>query len=761
MVPLAAPPLAARPSREDAGALGPPAPLAADARAAAQAVLRWRAWWLGHHLPRRQALAARLLPVMLHASFPAMGLSGEAPGVAGLRYRRRWSALARDLGLPPPSGMQRGRCLVEAVIACPTPEGLDALVLVAAGTRTDDLGPLQERLEAVQRVLSPAAAAPVRAGLYTAARLHGDPEAAQRALAFGALLAGTPGREAWVALEEGARQGGDPALLRALAAAAPTPLASLALALLSDRRAPGPLPALLSLLLEGERPRRLADPELFAVRWAGRVPALREPLEKALRLARRPSADEPGDLSEVLALGRTLALACTLALRRRGGRVDRQVPHLRREILGPGVPRVLLPALGARLRLLEDGAPPPLEPVRDGHGYEVRAGGCVLGRGLGPVQARVRALGLWAQARAAGGGELPGLSSFDPTWRVVVQRLGGPPGRASAIMVVEAGGGSRPGPPFDPLNRGVERAMEFEGGLLVSTLAGRRPSGRMVGPEEAVEAVLRRSTGEAAPEVLASRVEARPVASRLAQVAALAADPGGDSPLAVEAGGRVYVPFRGGLRRYRLERFAARPRRFRPDPESPDLALGAGERTRAGQASHLLQCKVTLAGDEAAALLYADGAGGLFRERVALAELEEHLAEARAVVREARPRSALTLRLADEVEGALRRTDRRQGALAVSVRGALPRVEVEVAGERFGGLGPMGWDAAAQALLAIWPARTEGRLRIGDVAVTLAGVTAPPLLALWAASVARRRLHTRLFRLTSAYRPPLASRLEW
>jgi hypothetical protein len=131
------------------------------------------------------------------------------------------------------------------------------------------------------------------------------------------------------------------------------------------------------------------------------------------------------------------------------------------------------------------------------------------------------------------------------------------------------------------------------------------------------------------------------------------------------------------------------------------------------------------------------------------------------VVRDARPRSALTLRLADEVEGALRRTDRLPGAVAVAVRGALPRVEVEVAGERFGGAGPMGWDAAAEALLAVWPARAGGRVRVGDVAVTLAGVTAPPLLALWAASVVRRRLRTRLFRLLSAYRPARASRLEW
>ncbi|HEY7725287.1 MAG TPA: hypothetical protein VH880_08130 [Anaeromyxobacteraceae bacterium] len=730
----------------------------AEARAAAAALLRWRARGLVRRLPRRLAAGARLFPVLLHASFPQRALSGEPPGVAGMRYRRRWSTAARDFGLPPPSGMQRGRPLVEAVLAVPAPDGLDVLVLAASDLSLDDAGPVQERMERAQALLA-AAGAPVRAGLYRPARIAGDAVAAQRSLAFGALLAGRLDGEAWPALEEGLRRPLEARELGALAASAPTPLAALFLTLLSRDAPPGALLALLSMLAEGATARQLADGDVFVARWAGRVPALRRTVEQALRLARRLPAGA-GDVGAALSLARLLALRCTAAVRRARGRFDRVSKRFWLEAVGTGVPRALLPALGDRFRALELAGSLSLSPARVGRGYEVRLpGGQALGRGRDPVQARIRSLAIFAAARAAASGAAAadaGLAAADPTWRVVARHLARPPGRPALVLVVEAGGGARPGPPFDLLNRGAGRALEFEGAVAVHLAPGRRPSGRVLSADEAVETVVRRAPSAVPLELVASRPESRPVAARLAQIAALLRESAGEAEVAVEAGGRVWLRTRSGLRRYALDAFAARPRVFAPDPESPDLSLG---RSRPGRwpPSALLQCRVTLARG-GAAVLYADGTGGHLRELVPVEELEDHLREARAIVRAADPPSVLTLRLCDEVEQEVRRAGSVRREVSVAVGGALPAVEVRIGEEWFGGRSPLGWGAAAESLLAALPPGSEGGIGVNSVTAAAGGRPASPLLALWAASVARRRLRARVSRAALAYRPAASRR---
>jgi hypothetical protein len=298
--------------------------------------------------------------------------------------------------------------------------------------------------------------------------------------------------------------------------------------------------------------------------------------------------------------------------------------------------------------------------------------------------------------------------------------------------------------------------MEFEGAVAVAVIPGRRPAGRVLSQDETVETVLRLAPQDAPLEVVASRPESRPMATRLTQIAALLRD-APDEPVAVEAGGRVYVPFRRGVRRYALARFAARPRRFLPDPASPDLVAGE----RPGRRNHIpgmLTCGVTLAGGADAAVIYADGEGAYLREVVPLAELEDHLRETRAIVQAARPPAVLAVRLSDDVEPALRRSGQALGTIPVAVRARVPQVEVEVCGERFGGQAPLGWAAAAEALLSAWP--VGGEVRIGVSAVTAAPGGAPvtPLLAIWAASVARRRLRARLARAMESYRDAAARR---
>jgi hypothetical protein len=219
--------------------------------------------------------------------------------------------------------------------------------------------------------------------------------------------------------------------------------------------------------------------------------------------------------------------------------------------------------------------------------------------------------------------------------------------------------------------------------------------------------------------------------------------------VALEAGGRVLLPRGGRLRRYALDRFLARPRTFQPDPDAPDLALAPGERRPAGlSTAGLVECRASLLDDQRAAVLYTDAAHGWFREVVFLSELEEHLRDARLVLQQAARGALLAVRLSDGVEPALRRVGRAGAPVTVAVRGQLPHdLQVEVGGGRFGGsTGEAGWRDAALAVLARWPRGGDGRLSVNAVTIQAGGRRGVGLLALYARSVALRRLRFFLVR---------------
>jgi hypothetical protein len=651
--------------------------------------------------------------------------------------------------------------MVEAVLVLPDGRDLRALMLVAPGTALAGLGALRERLDSVQEVLG-AAGATVHAVTTDPEALGRDVETCHRVIAFGTLLAGRLPASVWEQLE--AVRGPLPTLtVAALAADAPTAFARLALTLMTRGPCPGPLDAIVALLAEGVAPRQLADPETFSLRWAGLMPGVREPLDETILLARsaaRPAA--PGELAHLVEHGRALAHACAKAVRASGlGRADPVAQRLWREALGPGMPRVLLPALGARLAEVAAAGRLRLDPVRVGRSYEVRLlDGTYLGRGASPVQARVRALGLLADAARGEHGRAL-FDALDSTWRAVGQRLSRPRERAALVLMPVAGGGARPGPPMDLLNRGPERSIEFEGALAVLLVPGRRPSGRMLGAEEAVRAVLCGTPSGAALELLPSHASARPVAARLAQIAALLRDGTVTGPIAVEAGGRVLVPEGLAVRSFSLARFAARPRIFTPDPEAPDISITTGERHGPrSRPSGFVQCRVVLVDADTAALLYADDTGTHLREEAPLSELEERLREAREIVRAAAQPAVLAVRLSDGLEQAVRRAGPPGAPIAIAVRGALPFVEVVIEGERFGGTSSLGWGAAAEALLARWPTGGEGVVGVNAVTATARGVRLPPLLALYASSVARRRLRTHVAAAMASYRTAATGRRE-
>ena len=88
----------------------------------------------------------------------------------------------------------------------------------------------------------------------------------------------------------------------------------------------------------------------------------------------------------------------------------------------------------------------------------------------------------------------------------------------------------------------------------------------------------------------------------------------------------------------------------------------------------------------------------------------------------------------------------------------LEEVEVEVGGERYGGHSFLRWRHAAAALMDRWPKGGEARLAVNAVTVTAGGQRAVGLLALYARSVALRRLRIHLSRALRSYRAPRSSR---
>ncbi|MFL5263143.1 MAG: hypothetical protein ACJ79L_12150 [Anaeromyxobacteraceae bacterium] len=726
-------------------------------RRAAAAVLRWRARALvaGN---AATALACRALPMLLQASFDTPPFDRDAPGVAGVRYHRRWLHLARTLRLPPPRRVHRGAPLFLALVALPARRGLDVLALVAPETAAGDRAVAAERIAAAERALR-VGGVEARVELLDTAKLARDAATAARAMAFGALVAGDLPDDLWDALEDGPPLVGR-AALAALAAAAPTPFSSLALTILARGAAPAPLAAMRDALAAGVTTRRAADVDEACARCA--AGAEQGPLlATALELVRAPArgAESPGELDRALAIGRALALARARALRVVRCTVGGAAPRVHDDAFRAGVPSVLLPALGYRIAAYARRRSVAVAPVREGTTYAVRLPeGTLLARAAGPVQARVRALALLAAATGPSGAPSPAPwpADLDPAWCVLAGRLAQPI-QAELLLVVEAGSAARPGPPFDPLNRGAERALEFEGALAVAIGRRSRPSARMLGARDTVLATLSHAARGAHPELLAARSEARPVAARLAQIAALVRDADAAQPVAIEAGGRVLLPGEPRPRSYPVRSFAARPRVYAPDPEAPDIAVSDEGRARWGS-STVVHCRVTRLGVDRAALLYADGAGGYLREEAALAEVEDHLADARGVLRSAAPPSIVTVRLADDLEPALRRLQRRGPRVEVTVAGVLPWIAVEVDGERFDGA--FAWSDAAQAILARWPPQLEGRFGVAAVSARVRGEAPPPLLALWAASVARRRVRLHLERALAPYRVAATGRRE-
>lgn len=703
--------------------------------------------------------AIALLPALFHATFPWVGLKTEAPGVADVRASIRWMKLARDFDLPPPTGVQRGRRLVAALLLTPREAGFDVHVVPVPNLAPVEEQRIAQRARAVETLLR-RRLLPIAITATGPSAQPYDVASRSRLLSAGALVAG---RLPDAFFSSGGPTG-DP-LAAELWRCAPTETARV-LSLLSLDPWPAGEAAELEAVADlagavAQPVRHFADPGLFmAARAALRsrrpgvpfsVCGLTSESGAARRCAQalathfRQDAVGPGaPPGAVLNVGRALALELTHAVHRLGFAESRPLrATLARQTLAAGFPRILLPALAEGLRRHDRRAAyPALRESRRRTGVEVRlADGAVLGRGAHPPQAWARALALLGHAL----GRPVAPPPAPERWTKLAPRLAEPPARRA--LVLDLVPLDIPGPPFDPLNRGPDRRLAFTGALLVSLAPGRRPSAREVRAGHLPRLVLSEALAGTQLDFVARGPDAQSLEARLTRLARRVRAQATRRPIAAEVGGDVLLVSADGFRRHGERQFARRPVRCAFDPEAPDFGVEATQ-GREVTSSRELQCLAFTDDGLTAQLLTVDEAGSILREVVPLAWAEAWLAETQELLRA--EQGALSVRAADGLTRAAM-TVSEPGApdVVVTLGGRLPfGLELEVDGERYGGRSPLPWSAAALAVLSRWPMGVRGRVRFAAVDVLSGDEPAVGLHRLYARSLALRRLNTHIERLT-------------
>jgi len=721
------------------GATAPSAP-PADARLL-RALLRWRMRRILRALPIRARRLSRLMPSLFHGIFSTLDLRGDPPGIETWSPHRSWLSHGRDFGLPAPTGTQRGRRTVRAIVVLPGPAGAELVVVPVPGVRAPELEAIRKRLKVAQGLLQ-------RNRVPLTIRVaedgpHEDDHFGLRLLLFGGLLAGGLPSHAFDSLHVDG-----PDTLCDLVDAAPSHLAAGCLMMLRPGSTSAAVLTLLRAHGQGHSAALLSDPELFCAAWASRrrvrgmLPLEAVRVAGADPMSRRTAAGwleasppetrldprhMPGvahgiaEAASVVAIARAVTgaaaravrthpLAATAGLRRR----------FREEFLPPrGVPRFLWPALDQAVASL---GPLRLAPLIS------------LGGGESPqhLETRlVRGLALLGEAasRVAAG--------LEPPWPKLALRLEGMATRRTFVLTASVR--EIESPPLDPLNRGPERRNSLKNALAITLSATRRPTARQLLSGEGVKRMVAEALRGTEVEVLGEDAFSEPAVSRLSRLAVRTGAAGRKGvPLAIEVGGGVLVPHDDGLRLFGLEPFLARPRRYVPDPESPDLGAASGHVGSAARGT--VDCLVLHEPGRDAVLIYSDEEAFRIRETVPAHRLEAHLAEGRELLRKAAAPKLLTVRVAGDGRGLLTRAPIAE-PVAIGVEGELVHaLRVTLLGERYGRGRPMAWAGAATALLSVWPAGTDPVLRFASFDVTIRGAPASGLALLYARSVVRRRL---------------------
>jgi len=687
------------------------------------AALHWRLRWLLSRAGPDEARALRLLPALMHYSFPLQGLRDEPPGVLRATAAARRLGAARPRTLPPPCGTRRGRPLLAGIVVVASRDALEVLAVPAEGAASPEAAGIRDRLRAAVRVLE-AGPRPLRPWVADRARPF---PGLDRLLHFGAVLAGRPGAVPCAAATE--RPEWD---------WAPDGCARLALGLFASDLVPTADAAALAMR-RGMGARALADPDLVAVLRAGtsgpRLAHLARVLGWTTKDPRTAAACRellrsqgerlggPSSAADVAQTGRALVLdaARVAAGLRAPERAAARRCHAQLAP-GDGLPGLLVP-------LMRAATGPVLRTTlrRAGARWEAcEASGLVLGAGPTQGQARLRALALASRLRVRREGVLAD-EACGAGERLALRVLAAVPARRTLVLEVKAL--PMGGPPFDPLNRGPQRALALAAATVRVLDPGRRPAVRPLDPEHAVRELAREAGAGTRVLVVADEPDAQPAVARLQRLAQRVA---AGRPLAIEVAGRVWLTGTPAPRAWTLTAFGARPCSVPVDPEAPDLGAGPEGVPLPGPSSVL--CDVLPAAPQGFALVWRDASRAWLREVVEEHELRDTLEDARALLWSALGTAVLV--------HASPETPRAPGAAegpAAPVRlvfGRRGRLAVAIGGELFGTDAGLGWDAAAQALLSLWPPGVSGRVSLREAEGPVPG----PLMLLHGRSVARRRL---------------------
>lgn len=760
-----------------------------------RALLRWRMRRILAGLSFRDRLALRVLPSLLHASFPAQDLRGEAPGIEGVSSGRSWLTAGRAFGLPPPSSTQRHRRTIRAVVALPSEQGLALSILPIPGIRPQELEQIAQRCKVAQSLVERQGA---KISIRIGELLEEQPSGSLPIVLFGGLVAGDLPHQPWETLRVE-----DAASLAALVDAAPSRLAAASLMLLHPGSRTSAWSTFLQAHQQGLSVALLSDPELFCAAWVSRRrPRGMLPLE-ALRVAgsaassRRAAAswlggDETGrpagtdrsssgagqpppahpsampavpsssgfagqppsagtvagwggrsaadtlhktaevrEARAIAELGRALTVEVSRAIRRHHPLAASA--ELRRQFRRDFLTRSGLPTL---LRSTLDARLEGIGPLRLADLIALGGGG-ITSSHLETELIRGLALLGPAAFRAA--------AKLDPPWPRIALRLETPVDRPTILLSI--GVQAIDGPPMDPLNRGRARENSLRNPLFVCLSPHRRPTAHRQLPDHAVARLLAEASRDRDLEFIAEEPTAEPAASRLQRLAVrVGAATRRGMPLATEVGGQVMMPTADGLRDYALRRFAARPRLYTPDPEAPDLGAVGGHIGAAPRGT--LDCLVLEEGPAHAVLITTDASGHRLREEVPAHRLVTHLEEARAHLRRAPEPLVLTVRKVGAERPPLHLPPEADPIALAADGELLHGVQLTLLGERYGSGSPLGWEAAAASLLSVWPATSYPSLAIRRLDLRHRGQPLSGLVLLYARSVVLRRLDLHMRRMS-------------
>lgn len=472
-------------------------------------------------------------------------------------------------------------------------------------------------------------------------------------------------------------------------------------------RAPSPLLRCLMLLVPGDGPapmqllRTTHVPSSalgFVASWSGHP------------VARAVAALDGKTLSpvELEGLARQLRTAALQALRRFPVRERKSLRAvLRAALFARRVPPVLRPHLERALQ----GRTVKETQVADG--WQLTVDGVVFAAASSLEQLRVRALA-----------ESPLLVAHAPS--PMAQRL------AHALAA------------------GAPRALvQLEAGttrhLVVVVPAVGRPRARRVDVPRLLELILTWHRAGAPVELIPAPGCEPPLLARCSQLLATRLKPG--EPVAFQLGRRVLLIGAHGLRRLPLDKALLRPRRLTWVPEQADMLRAL----RRPLATGLPTVQVVAFPDDAAhaALFALDAQGRVYRERVALEELEATLQELREVLRHGDPPSLLSATVHPLLTSLSGRLSDPSPTLLVTVSLTEHGDQALFDEERFGAGTELPWSALAEAVLSRWPPGTWGHVGVARV-MAPSGTAGLELLA--ARSRVLRRVHTHLRRIARSLR---------